>query len=173
MYYFDTAESNKSPVNAYAFLSTVKDDKSSFSRYENEGSDRYRDPEGIIGWTYVKYYLNILANKQIVNIRVTVNDIDRAEDLYGLIVICFKRKMVRKIPQHVQNMIRIPLPSLISYHREIEQLGAYFMFVNIHILLVATSFNIKFRSIVNMQRRGTTKAENGLKTTISAFTAQK
>ena len=91
MYYFDTAESNKSPVNAYSFLSTVKDDKSYFSRYENEGSDRYRDPEGIIGWTYVKYYLNILANKQIVNIRVTVKNINRYEAIYGPIVTTLKR----------------------------------------------------------------------------------
>ena len=31
MYYFDTAKSNKSPVNAYSFLSIIKDNKSYFS----------------------------------------------------------------------------------------------------------------------------------------------
>ena len=47
------------------------------------------------------------------------------------------------------------------------------MFVNDHVFLVTTSFNIKFSSIMNMQRRGATEAANGLKTTTSAFTAHK
>ena len=40
------------------------------------------------------------------------------------------------------------------------------MFVNGHVVLVATSFNIKLISIMNMKGRGATKAENGLNTTI-------
>ena len=47
------------------------------------------------------------------------------------------------------------------------------MFVNCHILLVTTSFNIKFISIMNMQVCGATEAANGLKKTISEFTARK
>ena len=45
------------------------------------------------------------------------------------------------------------------------------MFVNGHVFLVTTSFNIKFISIMNMQGRGATEAANGLKTTILLFTA--
>ena len=47
------------------------------------------------------------------------------------------------------------------------------MFVNVRVFLVSTLFNIKFRSIMNIQGYGSTEAENGLKTTISAFTARK
>ena len=49
--YFDTDKSNKSPVNTYSFLSTVKDNKSCFSRHEIKGADRapdlYRRPAKI------------------------------------------------------------------------------------------------------------------------------
>ena len=43
MYSFGTDKSNKSPVEAYLFLSTVKCNKSHFSRREIEGEDRDRD----------------------------------------------------------------------------------------------------------------------------------
>ena len=47
------------------------------------------------------------------------------------------------------------------------------MFLNGHVFLIITSFNIKFSSIMNMQGRGATESANGLKTTISEFTARK
>ena len=47
------------------------------------------------------------------------------------------------------------------------------MSMNGHVFLVTTSFNINFRSIMNMQGRGSTESANVLKKTISAFTARK
>ena len=47
------------------------------------------------------------------------------------------------------------------------------MFVNGHIFHVTTSFNINFRSIINMLGSVATEAANCLKTTISSFTACK
>ena len=67
----------------------------------------------------------------------------------------------------------VPLPSVLIDHHKTEQIGVYFMFVNGHVFLVTKSFNIKFISIMNMQGREATEAENGLNTTISAFTAHK
>ena len=46
LYSFDTSKSNKSSVNAYLFIFTVKDNKSCFSRREIEGADRARDLQG-------------------------------------------------------------------------------------------------------------------------------
>ena len=81
--------------------------------------------------------------------------------------------MFRKRPQHVQNVSHFPLPSLLLYNHQTEQIGVDFMFVNDHVFLVTKSFNIKSSSIMNIQWRGSTDAANGLKTTISAFTARK
>ena len=47
------------------------------------------------------------------------------------------------------------------------------MFVYGHAFLVTTSFNIKSSSIMNMQGNVGTEALNGIKKTISAFTARK
>ena len=81
--------------------------------------------------------------------------------------------MVRKIPQHLQNVPGVPLPSLLIDHHKIEDLGGDFIFVNDHVFLVTTSFNINFRSIINMLGSVATEAANCLKTTISSFTSHK
>ena len=81
--------------------------------------------------------------------------------------------MVRKIPQHVKIVPRVPLPSLLLDNHKTEQLGVYLMFVNGHVFLVTTLFNINSSSIMNMLGRVATESENGLNTTISAFKARK
>ena len=134
--------------------------------------DRARDLQGEIFWPSVKYYKNILSNNQIINTRVTVDGIKRAEAIYVTRVAILKGKMVRKRPQHIQNVPRIPLPSLLLYHHRNEQIGVYLMFVNSRIFLVTASFNIKLSSMMNIQGRGATESENGLNTTISAFSAR-
>ena len=47
------------------------------------------------------------------------------------------------------------------------------MFLNGNGFLFTTSYNIKFSSIMNIKGCGATEASNGLKTTISSFTARK
>ena len=122
-------------------------------------------------WPSVQDYQNIITNNKIINTKVTADVINRAEEIYGPRVSILKGKMFQKIPQHVKNVPHVPLPSLLLY--KTEQIGVDFMFVNVHVLLVTTSFNIKFRSIMNMQGHGSTEAENCLNANISAFTARK
>ena len=83
LYYFNTDKPNKPPVNDYSFLSTIKDNKSYFSQLEIEGTDRDCDLQGKFGWPYVQYYLNIITKDQIINTKVTVDDINRVESIYG------------------------------------------------------------------------------------------
>ena len=80
--------------------------------------DRTREPQEKIGWISVNDYQNIITNNQIINTQVTANDINRAEDIYGSIVVILKVTMVRKRPQHIQNIPRVPLPSLILDHHK-------------------------------------------------------
>ena len=96
LYYFDTTKSNKSPFNAYSLLSTIKDNTSCFSQCENEGADRDHDPKGKIVWIYIQYYQHILYNERIINTIVTVEDINRAEYIYGKRVTIFKGKISKK-----------------------------------------------------------------------------
>ena len=116
---------------------------------------------------------NIITNNQIIKTKVTANDTNRAESIYGPRVSILKGEIVRKIPQHVQNVPRVPLPSLLLDHHKTGKLGVDFIFVNGHVFFVTTSFNIKFISIINMQGHGETEEENGLKTTTSFFIARK
>ena len=92
MYYFDTAKPNKSPLNAYSFLSIVKDNKSYFSQCEIEGSDRSSNLQWKIGWPSVQDYQNIITNSQITNTKVTHDDINRDESIYGTRFAILKEK---------------------------------------------------------------------------------
>ena len=138
LYYFDTTNFNKSLVKAYSFLSTITDKKSCFCRREIEGVDRACDLQGKFGWPSIQYYQNIITNNQIINTKVTFGDINRAEYIYGPRVAILKEKMLRKIPQCVQNVPRVQLPSPILDHHKTEELGVNLMFVNGHVFLVTT-----------------------------------
>ena len=130
IYYVDTAKYNKPPVNAYSFFSTTQENKSYFSRREIEGSDRACNLKGKIGWPSVQDYQNIITKNKAINNKVTADDINRVESIYRPRVGILKGKMVRKRSQHVQNVPRFPLPSLLLYHYKTEHIGVYFMVVN-------------------------------------------
>ena len=131
MYYFDTDNSNKCPVNAYWFISTIIYNKSCFSRQEIEGVDRAHDLQVKIGWPPVQDYQNILSKNQNFTTRFTANAINRTEAFYVPRFETLKGKIYLKRPQYVQSVPRIPLPSLLLDHHKNEQIGLYFMFVNV------------------------------------------
>ena len=81
--------------------------------------------------------------------------------------------MVRKRPQHVQNVPSIPLLSLLIYHHKNEHLGVYMYFFNFHIFLVTIPISIKLILVMNIQGYGETEAEKGINLTISEFIARK
>ena len=84
MYYFDTAKSNKPPVKAYSFLSTVKNNKREFSQREIEGADRDNDLQRNNDRNSLQDYQNIITNNKIINTKVTAYDINSYESIYGL-----------------------------------------------------------------------------------------
>ena len=63
-------------------------------------------------------YQKILSNNQIFNTIVTVNDINRAEDICVLRVSILKGRMFQKTPQHLQKVPRIPPSSLLIYRHK-------------------------------------------------------
>jgi hypothetical protein len=84
LYYYDTAaNAHNSNVISYSFLSTVRNNKDYFNRQEIEGADKARILQGNIGWPSTKDMQNYIASNLIVNCNVTVDDVNRAEAIYG------------------------------------------------------------------------------------------
>jgi hypothetical protein len=160
LYYYDTAanESN-SNVISYSFLSTVRNNKDYFNRQEIEGVDRARILQGNIGWLLTKDMRNYIASNLSVNCNVTVDDVNRAEAIYGPQVPLLKGKMVRRCPEHIANVPRVALPTPVLKHHPTDEINMDFLFVNGTPYLHTKSTVIKFLSIQQCKGRGKKEME--------------
>ena len=66
------------------------------------------------------FWINIIINNKIINTAVNDDDINRDEAIYEPRVDILKGKMAQKIPQHVQNVLRVPLPRLLLDHIKLD-----------------------------------------------------
>ena len=111
LYYFDmsdhvnTTNSVVTPYS-YSFLSTVAKNKEYFTRREIRGADLARDLQGRIAWPSDDEYKNIVSNNLLTNCTVQVDDISRADHLYGPLKPILEGKSVRQRPPHCENKKR-------------------------------------------------------------------
>ena len=124
LYYFDTStirNTNKNNVTEYSFLSTVKENKTYFHKREIEGADNARILQQLLNWPSTQNFKEIIASNQLRNCNTTVDDINRAEALYGPTVAMLKGKTVRKRTEHTQHRARVPIPApILNHHREVR-----------------------------------------------------
>ena len=73
------------PVNAYPYnlLNTVSENKTFFSRREIEGAEKAREQQGQIGWPSDQEYYEIIRDNRMKNSKVTLDDLRRAEYIFG------------------------------------------------------------------------------------------
>jgi hypothetical protein len=114
LYYLDTSAIRKTTSNNvtdYSFLSTVKENKAYFHKREIEGADDARILQQLIDWPATPTFKEIVAGNQLRNCDITVDDINRAEALYGPHLAILKGKSVRKRPKHTKHRARVLLQS--------------------------------------------------------------
>ena len=148
LYYMDTSDPMKHinvPINGYSFLSTVKSNKTSFTTQQIKGADRACSLQAILGWPSTTDFKSAVASNFIKNSPVTINDIDRAEFIYGPALPTLQGKMTRKQPVSKPTTF-IPVPSIIKQHYNID-LYIDFFFVNRIPFLHTKSKNINFLSV--------------------------
>jgi hypothetical protein len=157
LYYFDTSTIHnltKNNVTEYSFLSTVKDNKAYFHKREIEGADNARILQQLLNWPSTQKFKEIIASNQLRNCNTTVDDINRAEAIYGPTVAMLKGKTVRKRPEHTQHRTRVPIPApILSQHREVRLFMDYF-FVNGRPFYHTLSDLIDFRTAHECRGRG-------------------
>jgi hypothetical protein len=133
LYYFDTStirNNINNDVISYSFLSTVKDNKAYFHKREIEGADKARILQQLLNWPSTQKFKEILAGNQLRNCDVTVDDVNRADAIYGPAVAILKGKTVRRRPEHTQHRARVQIPApILQQHQEVRLFMDYF-FVN-------------------------------------------
>jgi len=115
----------------------------------------------------LKYYI---AENLIVNCTVTVDNVNRAEAIYGPQKPLLQGKMVRERPEHHANIPRIQIPAPILEHHPTDEINMDFMFINGTPYLHTKSSVIKFLSVQNCNGRGRKDMTQGIDKVTARFT---
>jgi hypothetical protein len=167
LYYYDTApfltgdNKSKDAVTHYSNLSTVRANKEFFTSNEIQGANRAREMQQIIGWPSTTTFKKIIQKNLVCNSTITIDDINRAELLYGTATPLLQGKMTRVHPPQVK-IKRIPLPLPIATHHKDLQLYIDFFFVNGIPFLHTKSGKVNFITTQAVTSRSTAKIIEGL-----------
>ena len=115
LYYYDTLDSDKvrNDVTSYSLLQSAARNKKYFTNSEIKGAESSRTLQQEIGWPSTGQYKCIVAKNLIRNSGVTVDDINRAEIIFGTPETLLKGKMIRRV-RITKKIEKIPLPIPIS-----------------------------------------------------------
>ena len=165
LYYFDTGDPDnhiKYTSAHYSFLSTVANNKLSFTKAQIKGADAARALQSVLAWPSIKDFKHLVASNAIKNSPVTIDDIDRAEHIYGPALPTLQGKMTRSSPK-TKPTVFVPVPLDIFEHHKFIDLYADFLFVNGIPFMHTKSANINFLSIQHCTSRSATTIKNSLK----------
>ena len=88
------------------------------------------------------------------NCAVTVDDISRADAIYGPSLPILKGKIVRRRPEHLRAFARVALSLMIQDHHSSDVLDVDFFYGNGCTFLYTKSRAIKFKSVQRCYSRG-------------------
>ena len=114
-----------------------------YTDLEVKGADAARKQQEEIGWPSDTFYKHIIGNNLLTNTEVTLDDVVRAEYIYGPAQPLFEGTMVRKRP--VQNKVeKVPLPTPIATKHARVSISVDFFYVNGHVFLTSKSRKLNF-----------------------------
>ena len=153
LYYFDiTSFENNSTFTNYSFLETVANNKAYFTSTEVKKAGDARALQRDIGWPSTAQFKYYISKQLINNSPITVDDINRAEYIFGPAKPLLEGKMTRVSPQECK-IQRIPLPiPILQQHKQLE-LYVDFFFVNGHPFLTTRSSKVKILTAHMCQSR--------------------
>ena len=115
--------------------------------------------------------ISIMQSNQIANCPVSVEDIKRAEQIFGPSVPILKGKMVRLTPDHaVTNYVTVP-PQILVANRQVTLVGDIF-FINKICFLTTISQHMKITMATHVASRKIKNIIEGIKQVKSMYTAR-
>ena len=178
LYHYDTSNvcenpsKSKSSVisypNSYSLVMTVAENKRFFTKKEIAGAEGAHRLQQELGWPSVDQFRQIVANNQIRNSSITVDDIDRAQFIYGTPTPLLQGKMVRS-PNPKERVPRVSIPpAILTYHRNVK-LHVDFFFVNKLPFLHTKSEGINFLTVQTGRSRSKESIVSGIMETVRIY----
>ena len=168
LYYIDLSDSSDK-ITPYSFFNTVKANKEFFSPREVHQADKSRVLQAKLGRPSTADFKTYIKNNLLINCDITVDDVSRAEAVYGPQVPMLRGKMVRRELNEFTTLPRTPLPTNVSKHHPTDEIDMDFFFVNGNPFFHTKSKIIKFRAVQPQTGRGKIETSNTLKEIIAAF----
>ena len=150
LYYFDTrtgprsvCDKTKSDVSTYSLLQTVNDNKQFYTASEIKGAETARLQQEELGWPSATFYKHIIKENLLTNTEVTIDDVHRADHIFGPAKPLLQGTMTRQKPT-TNKIEKIPLPLPISTHHTSVSLSVDFFYVNGHTFFTSKSAKLNF-----------------------------
>ena len=143
LYYIDL-NANSEPITPYTFFTTVRANKEFFSPREIHSADKARQLQANLAWPSTADFKSYVKNNLLIDCDITVDDISRAEAIYGPQVPMLRGKMVRQTHNEFTTLQRLPLPTDIAKHHPTDEIDMDFFFVNGNPFFHTKSKVIKF-----------------------------
>jgi hypothetical protein len=157
LYGTDPGSSNPvlTPVAPYSFLQTVSSQKELFTQRQLKAADAARDLSRKLGRPSTATLEHCITHGHILNCPVTVEDVRRADLIYGPDIAFLKGRRTERPTEvgHIRNPILAPLPPHIALHHSRLTLCVDFFFVQRIPFLHCISRDIKFRHTVAVDNR--------------------
>ena len=174
LYHLDTSTisnnfcKTKSNVIPYSFAMTVSENKKFFSRREIAGAEGAQRLQQKLGWPSLEQFKHIIGNNLVRNSNITIDDIDRAQFLFGTSTPLLKGKMTRS-PNSRERIPRVSIPpSILTYHRKVK-LHVDFFFVNKLPFLHTKSEDLNFLTVQSGQTRSKAAILEGISKVIEIY----
>ena len=151
LYYYNS----KTPVAPYpvSFLNTVNENKAFFTRQEIRGAELAREQQGQLGWPSDQEYYEIIRDNLIHNSRATLDDLRRAEYIFGGPAVNLLKGKTFYTPADTSRPIaRVPLPPHILKTHPSDDLDIDFMYVQGAPYLYMKTTTIKFQAIQSFNK---------------------
>ena len=170
LYFYDTRGSDTIlPRLPYSLLTTVRANKEFFSPREIERADKARLLQSQLAWPSTSDFKTYVRDNLLLNCPITIEDISRAEAIYGPQVPILRGKKVRRSLNEFTSMPRIFVPPDIIKHHPTDEIDLHFFFVNSNPFLHTKTKTIKFRAVQSQTGRGKVETYKALKKIIATI----
>ena len=161
LYAFDTSSSDNTPTSSsvinysdYSCLQTVRSQKALFTARQLEGADKARELSRQLGRPSKTSLEHSVLHGHILNCPVTIDDIRRAELIYGPDIAFLKGHSVEeKDERHVPAFVPTPVPRHIRQHHNGVVLCTDFFYVQRLPFLHCVSRDLQYRHTFPVDNR--------------------